>query len=132
MPDSSPEPTEMDWLRQTPEHKKEKHKSIIEDTEIYQIIFQEGFEIGFLESLSQARMDQETFLPIYRVNVLLVVQERFPELLGLAWARLDKLIDFDRVGWLYGNLKRAKDQEEAREILEDGGKSRLSTLREMK
>ena len=97
------DPKDKDWLRK----RFAMYRDIIHDTEIYQIILQEGREEGRKESREA----------LHQV-ILLTVQSRFPELTAFATERVNAVTDLSVLQKLTLDIVSASSTDQARSLLE--------------
>lgn len=102
----------VDWLKK----RFYMYQDLIRDTEIYQLIMQEGLQEGLQQGLQQ-QMQQD--MSTTRQVMLHSVQARFPELADLAEARSNAVTDFPLLLKLLADVLQAQSVEEARSVLED-------------
>lgn len=92
------------------------YRDIIHDTEIYQIIMQEGHEKGLQEGAEQQqKQDVES---LHRV-ILAGVQERFPELMEQARKHIQAVSDLSVLYQLVGGMISARSADQVLALLED-------------
>lgn len=84
-------------------------RDIIKDTEIYQIIMEEGWEKGLEKGLEKGR---EEGLTAFHQLILEDVQERFPELLEMATRQVNAIVDLDVLKQLARNVISANSAEQ--------------------
>jgi predicted transposase YdaD len=111
--------SDKDWLKE----RFMMLKDIIRDTEIYQIILQEGLEKGLEEGRTKGLEEGRTQgLEVGREAlqrvVLGVVQNRFPELAELAAARVGVVTDLGSLQKLALDVVSASSAEQARTLFE--------------
>ncbi len=86
------------------------YQDIIRDSEIYQIIIQEGVEKGHQQELQDLR------------QILLgFIQARFQELVPIATKQIDNITDTEILKQLTLNVGLAQTLEEARQLLLSAG-----------
>jgi predicted transposase YdaD len=96
-------PAHQEWLRK----RFSMYQDLIRDTEIYQLIMQEGKLEGKLEGELEG----------LQRSIRVVIQRRFPTLIGMAEARTATLSSAEEAELLLTNLVDAYSLEEARGIL---------------
>ena len=84
------------------------YRDIIHDTEIHQIILQEGIEEGIEKGREEA----------FHQVILATVQSRFPELAGLAAERVHIVTDLSALQKLTLDVVSATSTDQVRALLE--------------
>jgi len=84
---------------------------LIRDTEIYQIIWQEGYQKGL--QLANQRSIQN-----FQEIILKIFQRDFPELTTLATERISTIFDLELLKRLIFDVTAAKSVEQVRDILD--------------
>lgn len=87
-------------------------RDIIKDTEIYQIIMEEGWEKG----LEKGR---EEGLEAFHQLILEDIQERFPELIEMAMRRVNVIADLDALKKLARKVVSANSANQVQALLEE-------------
>lgn len=108
------------------------YQDLIRDTEIYQLIVQEGLQEGLQKGMRQGiqqglqqgmqqglQQQMQQDMSATREAMLRSVQARFPELAALAEARSNAMTDFPSLLKLFADVLQAQSMEEARSVLED-------------
>ena len=86
------------------------YQDILRDTDIYQMIMQEGVEKGIQQQQQQDLQDQ-------RLSLLRIIQSRFPKLAGFATEQTSNLTDLATLRELIVNISISQTHEEARQYL---------------
>jgi len=105
-------PEHVDWLKK----RFYMYQDLIRDTEIYQLIVQEGLQEGLQQGLQQQRQQD---MEVTRQVMLSCIQARFPELAQMAGARSSAMTDLPSLLKLLTNVLQAQSMEEARSVLEE-------------
>ena len=89
------------------------YQDILRDTDIYQMIMQEGIEKGIQQ--------QQQDLQDLRLSLLRIIQARFPKLAGFATEQTSNLTDLATLRELIVNISISQTPEEARQYLTEVG-----------
>lgn len=121
-------PEHIDWLKK----RFYMYQDLIRDTEIYQLIVQEGLQEGMQKGMQQGiqqgmqqgmqqglQQQMQQDMSATREVMLRSVQARFPELADLAEARSNTVTEFPLLLKLFADVLQAQSVEEARSVLED-------------
>ncbi len=90
------------------------YQDILRDTDIYQMIMQEGVEKGIQQQQQQDLQDQ-------RLLLLRIIQARFPKLADFATEQTSNLTDLATLRELIVNISISQTLEEARQYLAEVG-----------
>ena len=90
------------------------YQDILRDTDIYQMIIQEGIEKGVEKGIQQ---QQQQDLQDLRLSLLRIIQARFPKLAGFATEQTSNVTDLATLRELIVNISISQTPEEARQYL---------------
>jgi hypothetical protein len=96
----------LEWLRR----RYQMYKDILRDTEIYQLIMQEGEEKGIEKEHLKRLQDQQQVL-------LGFVQARFPDIVSAAAKQIPTITDIEVLKHLTLKVGLASSSQEARRLL---------------
>lgn len=100
------------------------YHDIIRDTEIFQIILQEGRQEGLEEGRQDGRQEElEEAARVLRQGILAAVQSRFPELAELAGERVSAVSELSALQKLTLDIASASSEDQARTVLDELGKA---------
>jgi hypothetical protein len=91
-------------------------QDILHDSEIYQMIMQEGVEKGVQQGIQLQHLQE---LQDLRQIVLSFVEPRFPKLVRFATKQISIIIDIKTLKDLIPKIGFARTEEEARQLLAD-------------
>ena len=116
-----------DWLRR----RFQMYQDILRDSEIYQIIMQEGVEKGIEEGIEKGiekgvKKGHQQELQDLRQILVGFIQARFQELVPLAIKQTARITDIEKLKNLILKVGLAQSPEEARQLLQAAGKKSKS------
>ena len=94
-------------------------QDILHESEIYQLLMQEGLEKGLEEGIQQ---QQEEELQVQRLSLIRIVQARFPTLARLASKRATSLKDLETLRELVVDVGASQTLKEVRKFLMEADK----------
>ena len=104
-----------DWLRK----RFYMYHDLIRDTEIYQIIMQEGLDKGVQLGRQEGRQEiTQREIQDFQQTILSIFQRGFPELITLATERISTISDLNLLKNLVLDINFAKSVEQAHAILD--------------